>query len=198
MLPVPGAEFLKSAKLFSSSECLTKPGPVPRAPGVYGWYFKSLPPGVPNGRCERRDGLFLLYVGIAPKAPPANGGKASQQTLRSRIRYHFQGNAEGSTLRLTLGCLLAKKLGISLRRVGSGNRMTFTAKGERAIPKWVAKNAKVCWMEHPAPWKVEERLIQTLSLPLNVQGNNHHPFCQTLRAIRAATKENARAMPITS
>jgi len=68
MLPVLGAEFLKSAKLFSSSECLAKPGPVPRAPGVYGWYFKSLPPGVANGRCERRNGLFLLYVGIAPKA----------------------------------------------------------------------------------------------------------------------------------
>jgi len=68
--------------------------------------------------------------------------------------------------------------------------MTFTAEGERAISKWMAENAKVCWMEHPAPWKVEETLIETLSLPLNVQGNSHHPFCQTLRAIRAAAKES--------
>ena len=40
----------------------------------------------------------------------------------NRIRYHFRGNAEGSTLRLTLGCLLIKPLGIELRRVGSGKR----------------------------------------------------------------------------
>lgn len=30
----------------------------------------------------------------------------------------------GSTLRLTLGCLLAEQLGIQLRRVGSGARVT--------------------------------------------------------------------------
>jgi len=51
-------------------------------------------------------------------------------------------------------------------------------------------------MVHPFPWEVEEALINNLSLPLNVQGNSHHSFCQTLRAIRAAAKESARAMPI--
>src|SRR6516165_3685858 len=120
-------QFLRTAKLFSRSECLSKPRPIPRASGVYGWYLKYIPRGVPTLECERRDGLTLLYVGTAPKAPPATGGRASRQTLRSRIRYHFQGNAEGSTLRLTLGCLLARELGITLRRVGSGKRMTFTA-----------------------------------------------------------------------
>jgi hypothetical protein len=35
------------------------------------------------------------------------------------IRYHYTGNASGSTLRLTLGCLLAERLGIQLRRVGA-------------------------------------------------------------------------------
>jgi hypothetical protein len=42
-------------------------------------------------------------------------------------------------------------------------------------------------MVHPFPWEVEEALINNLSLPL-----------QTLRAIRVAAKESARAMPITS
>ena len=49
--------------------------------------------------------------------------------MRERIRYHYQGNAEGSTLRLTLGCLLSEELDIELQRVGSGKRMTF-AEGE--------------------------------------------------------------------
>jgi hypothetical protein len=35
------------------------------------------------------------------------------------------GNAEGSTLRLSSGCILAEQLGIQLRRVGSGKRLTF-------------------------------------------------------------------------
>jgi hypothetical protein len=72
----------------------------------------------------------LLYVGISP--PPKNGAKPSKQTMRERIRYHYQGNAEGSTLRLTLGCLLSEELDIELRRVGSGKRMTYAA-GEEVL-----------------------------------------------------------------
>ena len=49
--------------------------------------------------------------------------------MRERIPYHYQGNAEGSTLRLTLGCLLSEELDIELRRVGSGKRMTFAEGG---------------------------------------------------------------------
>ena len=54
-----------------------------------------------------------------------NGRSPSRQTLQDRVRYHYGGNAEGSTLRKTLGILLADELGIELRRVGSGKRMTF-------------------------------------------------------------------------
>jgi hypothetical protein len=74
----------------------------------------------------------MLYVGISPKASPKNGKPPSRQTLRSRVRYHYCGNAEGSTLRLTLGCLLAEKLCMDLRRVGSGKRRTFFH-GERLL-----------------------------------------------------------------
>ena len=81
--------------------------------------------GVPTANCRFQDGLTLLYTGIAPKAPPQNGRNPSSQSLWDRIRYHYRGNAEGSTLRLTLGCLLAEELGIHLRRVGSGKRLTF-------------------------------------------------------------------------
>ncbi|MFF8174696.1 GIY-YIG nuclease family protein [Streptomyces chartreusis] len=47
--------------------------------------------------------------------------RTSTQNLRKRVRHHYRGNAAGSTLRLTLGCLL----GLELRRVGGGKRMTF-------------------------------------------------------------------------
>lgn len=79
-------------------------------------------------------------MGISPKRPPTNGRPPSRENLQSRIRYHFRGNAEGSTLRLTLGCLL----GLELRRVGSGKRLTFAA-GEARLTQWLADNARVCW-----------------------------------------------------
>jgi len=127
---------------------------VPARPGLYGWYFKQLPHPVDTSRYVTRDGLALLYVGIAPKAPPRNGRAPSRQTLRSRIRYHYRGNAAGSTLRLTLGCLLAERLGLQLRRVGSGKRLTF-ADGEQRLSDWMADNALVTWVQTDQPcwWK---------------------------------------------
>jgi hypothetical protein len=123
--------LVSPVKLWSRDEVLAGDC-VPRAPGVYAWWFRDIPLGVPTNGCVQRDGSTLLYIGIAPKAPPANGARSSTQTLRHRIRYHISGNAEGSTLRLTLGCLLAEKLGIELRRVGSGKRITF-ADGEAKL-----------------------------------------------------------------
>ena len=85
--------------------------------------------------------LVLLYVGISPKEPPRDGRAGSRQTLASRIRYHYRGNAEGSTLRLTFGCPLAEDLGLDLRRVGGG-------RCRRGWPIMLF----VAWTEAPQPW----------------------------------------------
>ena len=143
------------------------------------------------------DGRVLAYVGISPSNRRSKTGKPSSQNLRKRIRYHFRGNAEGSTLRLTLGCLLASELGIQLRRVGSGRRMTFAA-GEGPLSEWMWEHARVVWTEHKEPWTLEDELLQELSLPLNLQGNQGHPFYPRLKEIRRATKATARQRPILS
>jgi hypothetical protein len=119
----------------------------------------------------------------------------SRQNLRKRVRYHFRGNAEGSTLRLTLGTLLATELGIELTRVGSGTTRTF-AEGERVLSEWMGNNALVCWMPHPEPWEEEARLISTVDLPLNLAGNRQHPFAATLSAIRCSAKARAKTLDI--
>jgi hypothetical protein len=137
----------------------------------------------------------LLYVGIAPKRPPVSGGSANRQALRDRLRYHYSGSAEGSTLRLTLGCLLSQQLGIELRRVGSGNRLTFSA-GEAVLSQWMGRNILVCWTEHPRPWELEQHLIRTVSLPLNLDQNRDNAFHATLTALRASAKARARDLPI--
>jgi hypothetical protein len=148
---------------------------------------------VPTQGCIRRENLTLLYVGIAPSAPSA-GGKISKATLRSRLRQHLRGNAYGSTLRLTLGCLLRERLGIRLQRVGAGERLTF-ADGEARLNAWLAENAFVSWIVHDRPWEVESTIITSTSLPLNLSQNQSHPFCGQLSAVRAAARRSARELP---
>jgi len=92
------------------------------------------------------------------------------------IKTHFNGNAEGSILRLTLGVLLENKSGFALRRVGSGKRLTFTHIGEQWLDNWMEQNAFVRWVEHQKPWQVEESIFQSVTLPLNIRDNTHNQF----------------------
>jgi hypothetical protein len=99
-------------------ECRVLP---PQAPGVYAWCFRASPPRVPTSDCLTSGDHVMLYVGISPDS---RSKPNSRQGLRSRIQHHLCGNAEGSTLRRTLGVLLSEQSGFPLRRVGSGKRMT--------------------------------------------------------------------------
>jgi len=143
-------------------------------------------------RCVQHAGLSLAYVGIAPKAPPQNGKPPSKQSLRSRIRCHYRGNASTSTLRLSLGCLLAPSLGIELQVTGNSHRLTFGA-GEAALSDWMAENAFVVWVEIADPWTYEEALIHRIGVPLNLEHNAHHPFAPALKKLRADARTAATA-----
>jgi len=74
----------------------------------------------------------------------------------------MRGNASGSTLRLTLGCLLSEELGNELRRVGKGERLTFGKSGETAPSEWMSYNAFVSWVVTERPWQTETTDIQTV------------------------------------
>jgi len=107
----------------------------------------------------------------------------------------MQGNAEGSTLRLSLGCILADQLGIELRRVGSGKRFTFST-GEAALSKWLEENAGVVWHVCEKPWELEKEVISTPNLPLNLEMNAANLFYPVLTELRRAVKARAKALPI--
>src|SRR5215469_10208034 len=189
------AGFADPVRVDSCSDVLSRPSPVPAQDGVYGWWFRKLPPLVVAERCRQHQGMRLLYAGISPNRPPQNGRAPSKQDLRDRIKYHYTGNAEGSTLRKTLGCLLAHELGIQLRRVGSGNRLTFV-EGEQALSAWMAENAYVSWVVRERPWELEDELIATLDLPLNLQGNPHNQFHPVLTGVRARCVAQAKALRV--
>ncbi|MFF3817423.1 GIY-YIG nuclease family protein [Streptomyces bluensis] len=178
------AALISPDRLWLAQEVLMRPSPVPAVAGVYGWHFEEAPhPDVDAGR--------LLYVGIAPRYM---ANRTSTQNLRKRVRYHYRGNAAGSTLRLTLGCLL----GFELRRVGSGTRMTFGKAGEAALSQWMADNARVCWIVQSEPWTLESQLISQLDLPLNLDQNRHNAFHSRLKELRAQARQRARELPISA
>ena len=175
-----------AAQMFSHEQVFSEPCPVPAEPGVFGWWSRTVPDIIDTSKCQKRDGLTLLYVGIAPTPPPANGKRPISQDLRKRIKYHFGGtgaSAEGSTLRKSLGVLLRDDLDIHLRRIGSGERQTF-AGGEAVLTTWMAENTMVSWVLHPEPWQFEDTLMHTLDLPLNIQNNDHNPFLPELKRLR--------------
>lgn len=184
-------ELLNPQRLTEAAAVLGRPSAIPSLPGIYAWYFDRVPPRVPTDGCHEVHGSWLLYVGISPKKPSSTG-KTSSQDLRKRLTNHYSGNASGSTLRLTMGSLLQDELGIRLQMVGG--RLTF-GPGEAQLSRWMADHARVAWACDPAPWILEDHLIATLSLPLNLQGNAHHPFQSTLASIRRDARSRTRHDP---
>jgi GIY-YIG catalytic domain-containing protein len=178
---------LMSGALHSWADFEASKVAPPRAPGIYAWFFRSIPGKLPIEGCVQREGATLLYVGISP------GSTHSKETLRSRIRYHFHGNAEGSTLRRTLGCLLEEDLDTVLRCVGSGKRMTF-GPHENALTRWMEQHAAVTWVEVERPWLLESQLIRELVLPLNIDSNDAHPYYSALRQLRKQACLRARQL----
>jgi len=104
----------------------------------------------------------------------------------------MRGNAEGSTLRLSLGCILPEQLGIQLRRVGSGKRLTF-GPGEQRLSEWLEENARLPCAE---PWTLESQLIATPNLPLNLEQNSRCGFHWVLTHLRRDARRLARQLPI--
>jgi len=162
---------------------------VPKQSGIYAWYFRDIPHNIPIEGCRHYEwqsyDYTLLYVGIAPKEPAKSGKQG--RTLQERIKQHINGNAESSTLRFSLGCLLWEQLGIHLCRV---KPKRFS--DEKALTDWICRNAIIAWSLHEKPWQKEVDYIQKLSLPLNIDCNKHHPFYIELSYIRYKARETAK------
>lgn len=170
--------------LLSREEFLGDPSSVDSVPGIYGWFFKEIPhAAIDVSGCVHHEGLSLLYVGISPR------NETSRENVRQRIAIHYSGTARRSTLRLSLGSLLLRPLALKPRPESGKGKISF-GETEKRLSAWMAENAFVVWKAVPEPWKQEVPLIQALDLPLNIDNNRQHPFCETLRAAR----RNARAL----
>jgi hypothetical protein len=167
--------FTSPKKIYSFRDLLISP--PPDESGVYAWYFNKkifneLIPNVPDFDCPEyvKGRIFkkrwqLRYI-----------GKGSN--LKTRILdMHFKGDADSSSLRLSLGCLLTRKLNIFLWKFPTDTegkyRYTFGDEGEEKLDKWIAEYARVAWNESPNYEKWEEEAIIEYSPLLNTEGNPH-------------------------
>ena len=164
-----GKAFRKPQFTASLKDIDNRKRVVPAAPGIYGWYFREVPEGIPTKGCANVGGIFsnvpLLYVGI------------SDNMHRRIVKFHYGGRESNSTLR--------KKL----RRI--------LALSEDQLSDWLRANALVYWLQRgggiiPDDFDMGEigdveKLIvrEELSLPLNAEHNSAHPFheklCQIMR-----------------
>ena len=176
--------ILRPHRVYSLEDVSNQPCPVPPTKGVYGWYFREIPPEVPVSNCGHHKGLALLYVGRAPDS------EKSSQSLRTRIKNHYAPR-RASTLRRSLGVLLESSLKLELRRLGGRGRKFDYGDTEESLSAWMADNAFVAWVEHPRPWEIEPGLIAALDLPLNMKGNEGHAFYPRLKELRAHARYRA-------
>ena len=176
-------------RLYSRSEVLAKPSPVPKSRGIYAWYFKDIPPRVPTDGCVVKDGKTLLYAGISPSRVSSKG------TVHKRITQHYKSKARSSTLRKSLGTLLYKKNSTPLRMVSikESNKFSLTPEYEEELNIWMMENAFVCWLEHEEPWRVEHGFIGNVSVPLNIEGN-WHSFASVLSEMRIDAQNQAKEL----
>lgn len=183
--------LLQPTILLTREEVLSKATVLPKAPGIYAWYFAKVPEGIPTDDLHKLDDGYLLYAGISPKKPRREDGKPSSGTLRSRLRSHYRGNASQSTLRLSLGSLLHRELDINLQLSDSG-RFTF-GQGEQVLSDWMSENTRVCWVVDPEPWVVESAFIASVPLRLNLDQNKDSLFHLQLSQARADQRAAARS-----
>lgn len=191
--------LIREPRLFRRSEFMVRNCPVDRQDGIYAWFFDNVIEGLDSSACYRLDGIPLLYVGIARKSEDTNPARH----MRDRIREHFNGNAAGSTLRLSLGCLL----GLELRQVGGNKtkikdgreiktkpRYIFANGGEARLDQWLQQHARVAWMPVERPWEVEPMVFGSgLHLPINIE--RHQGRGSFVSRTREEAKERAKTLP---
>lgn len=176
------AQYL-AARTYRREEVLAKPYPVPAEPGVYGWWFKTLPADIDVSNCIRRDdGLVLLYAGISP-SKPSSAGVASKQNIRRRIKLHYAGDALVSTSRKSLGSLLSNELGIKLGRFGLTERQVRYC--STAVVGVDGRQRAGVLGSFTRNRGCEGEMIETVDLPQYIDGA-HNPFRKTSKVMRRA------------
>lgn len=157
-------------------------------PGLYAWYVDDV------GAVHLAAGLGedlspgLIYGGQtgATKWP---SGTTGRNTLRSRIVQHVAGRIRGSTFRLTLASVLSANEGLAL-----ASPKVLTPESEKLLTAWIMDHLEVAVHSFPdadALASLEDRVLEKLDPPLNLEGMSATPVRQRLSSLRSALASNS-------
>lgn len=155
------------------------PDQVPDAPGVY------------TALLERRDGLVkaledagLDHSALADEPRPIVYIGSSGSSLRRRLRTHVVGDSRRSTLRMTLGALLAPQLG--LEPIGTPGHTYFEFGGQEAVlSRWIEDHLSFAFFECVAPVSIESAMIIQCRPALNISYQRASRHARRLMQLRS-------------
>lgn len=159
---------------------VSDPARIPRSGGFYGVFFDSGQLLLERAGYQEfdtrwpfsKEGYDLLYVG------------ATLTDLRHRALQHLVGNSRASTLRMTVGALLARDL--ALDPVGDGSRTYFDfGDGEQRLSDWLVTHTRLAVHECDDAFGHEKHLLRTVPIPLNITERKKHPFSRYLMTLRS-------------
>jgi len=163
---------------------------LPDSPGLYFWYYKNIDELFSKEQKEKlyldsvikSNGYFLLYIGIA-----------KGQSIKQRIIDKHLNSAHVSTLRHSIGSLLANKARLKPSLIVEAGKFAIDKdwRVEKRITEFLKENAKISWIIDENPNGLETFLLgdyRRYSLPLNINNNLNHPFCEILMGLRKKYK----------
>ncbi len=169
------ASLLDEANRIAAS-AFTPAADATRQPGVYAWFVDV------EGATELSEGALerilpgLIYAGQA-------GAGTSSASLGSRIRRnHLGGTITGSTFRMTLAALLARRLHL----LDEGGR-ALSGDGEARLSAWMRQHLSVAVVPEPDRASLpalEHAILDRMDPPLNLQGRLPTHLRVTLSARR--------------
>lgn len=134
-------------------------------PGMYAWWGDDEAQIVIDEELGA-DVPAMLYVGQAGATRWPSGARSSA-TLKSRVGgQHIRGNARSSTFRLTISCLLLRRL--ELRAIPGGK---LDPNSNTMVSEWIADHLRVViapYEDRDTLGAVEANVVTELDPPLNL------------------------------
>jgi len=167
--------LLDTSAAISPDEFLLAGRTATDRPGLYSWWVDRPGAAALSSGVRMIVGPGLIYAGLAG-ATRWPSGQRSKNTLWLRIAtMHLAGKHEFSTLRRTLGAILAAVQG-------------RTRVDECELTKWMRAHLRVVLVpfdDRDELGRLEKRVLAALDPPLNLQGMASTPLRTRLRELRA-------------
>jgi hypothetical protein len=167
---------------FFPSDAREEPSPISATAGVYlfcsnnDWLARELSaPQIDSHPLPA--GYYPLYIGSA-------------SNLQRRVRCHVGRSSVASSMRGSLGTILAEQIGLTPLASDIGADMWFAE--EAVLSAWIDRHCLVGVCEAANPLQLEKALVVSEKPPLNITFLKTTPLARHLIGVRASARAEAK------